>query len=291
MSKPTKPWKKPYSSDVVPGKKFKRNYPRQKDNKYKQNTDVHTKKIDSQMPLQELKDSKPRKEKVKYSGQDDKSNLWTNGGFKDFDTYLDHSQFSANDWYPWNTMDEKKNKMEPIEIIQEKEETKQSRYPVNSSKPSKPRKVLNLNSLDKATVYRICKKTKSRDVSTLCREYSMNNAREVQREVLKKKNYKAKDMKTRRKKTNKKQHPTKKLTKPKSKKHLFFEPNSFRRRQSERSVSLLDQLASVSRLIWPVPTRRKSDISSASNKVKNNKRGWLGDAMNNYSRRTGWPWQ
>ena len=55
MSEPTKPWKKPYSSDVVPGKKFKRNYPRQKDNKYKQNTDVHTKKIDSQMPLQELK--------------------------------------------------------------------------------------------------------------------------------------------------------------------------------------------------------------------------------------------
>ena len=139
--------------------------------------------------------------------------------------------------------------MEPIEIIPEKKVTKQIKGTV------KPRKILNLNSLDKVTVYRICKNTKSRDVTNLCKEYSLNNVRDVKRKIQnKRKHYVKKEKKHFRRKKAK--HPPKKKTK--NKKHLFFESNSFRRRKSEESESLLDQLAgSVTRLLWPGGRRRR----------------------------------
>ena len=280
----TRPWRKNYNSD-------KRSWtdndggPKQDKTRQKYKRIANKKQINPQSRYQELHQLK--KDKMKYpASKDQSSNVWT-GGFEEFHTYLDQSQFSQNDWYPWDYRNEKKNKMEPIEIVPVRNKSKQNR---NTNTP-KPSKVLNLNSLDKATVYRICKKTKSADVTNLCKEYSLTNEREVKRQVLKKRKQKIKEKKhLKRRKTK---QTVKQSDSPKTKKHLFFEANSFRRRKSERSRSLLDQLASVTRLIWPGPGGRGPEVSSSSGQKMSKrkyskKRGWQGEARNN---NPGWFWQ
>ena len=255
--KPTKPWKQTYNSANRPRKQLDRN----SENSEKQEENkkfVQTKSDDSQRFLTEVEKNKPKEEETRGEKDGGAGNVWAGEGFDDFSTFLDKSELSVSDWYPWENKDQKKNKMEPIEIIYErKRKTKPTK---NTLKPSTPPKTLNLNSLDKARVYQICKNTKSRDVTNLCKEYSLNNTREVKRKALEQKKT-AKKEKKRLRKRKKAKRPQKKVDKSTTRKHLFFESGlSFRRRQSERSRSLLETLTSqMTRLLWPARSGRRYD--------------------------------
>ena len=255
--KPTKPWKQTYNSANRPRKQLDRN----SENSEKQEEKQHYKN---------KKFVQTKSEEETRGHEDGADTVWTGEAFDDFSTFLDKSELSVSDWYPWENKDQKKNKMEPIEI---KRKTKPAK------KPSNPPKTLNLSSLDKAKVYQICKNTKSRDVTNLCKEYSLNNTREVTRKAVKQRKPGMKEKKRLRKR-KKAKRPEKKIDKSKPRKHLFFESGlSFRRRKSERSRSLLDRLTSqMTRLLWPTRSaRRYEEKSYQGTKQKGNsapRRDW-----------------
>ena len=282
MAKPTKPWKHTYNSANRPRKQLDRNSEnsekKEEKQDYKTKKFVQTKSDDSQRFLPGVEKNQPQQ----TGNKDGTNNVWVDGAFDDFPTFLDKSELSVSDWYPWKNKDQKKNKMEPIEIIYEKKrKTKQT-------KPSNPPKKLNLNSMDKAKVYKICKNTKSRDVANLCKEYSLNNSREVTRTVLKQRKPAAKEKKRLRKR-KKAKRPQKKVDKSKPRKHLFFESGlSFRRRKSERSRSLLEKLTSeMTRLLWPARSARRYEEKSyqpvKQKESSNPRRDWLLEAAKTYS--------
>ena len=271
--KPTKPWKQTYTSANKPRKQLDRNSENNSEKHeekqhYKNKKFVQTKSDDSQRFLTENQ----QKQEDTRGHEDGADTVWTGEAFDDFSTFLDKSELSVSDWYPWENKDQKKNKMEPIEI---KRKTKPAK------KPSNPPKTLNLSSLDKAKVYQICKNTKSRDVTNLCKEYSLNNTREVMRKALKQRKPAMKEKKRLRKR-KKAKRPQKKIDKKsKPRKHLFFESGlSFRRRKSERSRSLLEKLTSqMTQLIWPTRSGRRYDekIAYQPKKPKGNskpRRDW-----------------
>ena len=253
--KPSKPWKTTYNSDNRPRKQLDRNSENSENpvEKHQQQHKkiVHIKSDDSQSFPPEVEKTHPKQEGGHKDGTD---KIWTGEAFNDFSTFLDKSELSVSDWYPWENKDQKKNKMEPIEIIYEKKRK------TKPTKNIKPPKTLNLNSMDKARVYQICKNTKSRDVTNLCKEYSLNNTREVMRKALKQRKPVKKEKKLLRKR-KKTKRPEKKMDKKKPKKHLFFESGlSFRRRKSEKSKSLLEKLTSqMTRLLWPSRSSRRYD--------------------------------
>ena len=287
--KPSKPWKTTYNSDNRPRKQLDRNSgnsekPVEKHQQQHKKI-VHIKSDDSQRFPPEVEKTHPKQEGGHKDGTD---KIWTGEAFNDFSTFLDKSELSVSDWYPWENKDQKKNKMEPIEIIYEKKRK------TKPTKNIKPPKTLNLNSMDKAKVYQICKNTKSRDVTNLCKEYSLNNTREVTRKALNQRKP-AVEEKKRLRKRKKAKRPQKKMDKSKTRKHLFFESGlSFRRRKSERSRSLLETLTSqMSQLIWPVRSGRRYDYNNAKNvhqpgrKHKGNsnpRRDWLVEAAKSYRR-------
>ena len=294
--KPTKPWKQTYNSANRPRKQLDRNSEnsdkQEEKQHYRNKKFVKTKSDDSQRFLTEVEKNKPKEEEMRGEKDGGAGNVWAGEGFDDFSTFLDKSELSVSDWYPWENKDQKKNKMEPIEIIYEKK--RKTKPTKNTLKPSNPPKTLNLNSLDKAKVYQICKNTKSRDVTNLCKEYSLNNTREVTRKALNQRKP-AVEEKKRLRKRKKAKRPQKKMDKSKTRKHLFFESGlSFRRRKSERSRSLLETLTSqMSQLIWPVRSGRRYDHNNAKNvhqpgrKHKGNsnpRRDWLVEAAKSYRR-------
>ena len=288
--KPTKPWKQTYNSANRPRKQLDRNpenSEKQEEKQHHKNIKfVQTKSDDSQRFLTEVEKNKPKEEEMRGEKDEGAGNVWAGEGFDDFSTFLDKSELSVSDWYPWENKDQKKNKMEPIEIIHEKQ--RKTKPTKNTLKPSNPPKTLNLNSLDKARVYQICKNTKSRDVTNLCKEYSLNNTREVMRKAVKQRKPGMKEKKRLRKR-KKAKRPEKKIDKSKPRKHLFFESGlSFRRRKSERSRSLLEKLTSeMTRLLWPARSaRRYEEKSYQPVKQKGSskpRRDWLLEAAKTYS--------
>ena len=283
--KPTKPWKQTYNSDNRPRKQLDRNSENSQAEKQHYKKIVQTKADDSQRLLPEVEKNPPKQEDTRGQ-KDGAENIWSGEVFDDFSTFLDKSELSVTDWYPWENKDQKKNKMEPIEIIYDRK--RKIKPTKNTLTPSNLGKTLNLNSLDKATVYQICKKTKSRDVTNLCKEYSLNNAREVKSKI--KPAMKKKKPLRKRKKAKR---PQKKADKTKTRKHLFFESGlSFRRRKSERSRSLLETLTSqMTRLLWPGRSGRRFDNNEKNvyqaRKHRGNSnpgRDWLMEAATTISR-------
>ena len=261
--KPTKPWKQIYITENRPRKQLDRNSENSEKPEEKQDyKKIGQTKADNSHRLHPRLEKNPAKHEDARGSKDGADIVWTGEAFDDFFTFLDKSELSVSDWYPWENKDEKKNKMEPIEIIYEKK--RKSKPIKNTVRPSNPPKTLNLNNLDKAKVYQICKKTKSRDVTNLCKEYSLNNTREVKRKALEQKKT-AKKEKKRLRKRKKAKRPQKKVDKSKTRKHLFFESGlSFRRRKSERSIGLLEKLTSqMTQLLWPARSGRRYETKNA----------------------------
>ena len=144
---------------------------------------------------------------------------------------------------------------------------------------------VNLSNLDKATVKSICKTTKLRDVRNLCETYALKVTTTAPK--TKKLGFK--------RRTKKKHAPKEKVKQSKRKsrpnQHLFFKPNSFRRRKSE--VSIFDN---IKNLLWPFNINNIFKSSQGSSNAESQfmsrmdtrsfpsskRRGWLEDAVKRY---------
>ena len=219
------------------------------------------------------------------SGQKIDSSKW-NDSFESFNSYLDIDGPRAvnDDWYPWRDQNSE-NKEEIKKSSMNHENFNKIEKEVLKTKlwPSKDLPV-NLSNLDKATVKSICKTTKLRDVRNLCETYALKDPKAVPK--TKKPSFK----KRIKKKPVKKKEKTHSKRKPRPNQHLFFKPNSFRRRKSE--VSLFD---SIKNLLWPFnmnifKTSQQTDNSEnqfmdrmdTRSFPSSKRRGWLEDALKRY---------
>ena len=188
--------------------------------------------------------------KVSMTSEEVKDSEWNQ-----FESYLDleHDQKSINaGWYPWNSG--KTNT-----------EVKTKHFVSSTRKPAR-KKMIDLSGMDKVMVKEICSTTRLSDVRSMCREYFV-------KKINKTKTKGRQDRKRFRKKIT----STTTTEKPKYTGHLFFEPNSFRRRKSQ--LSIFDSLKS---LILSPTTLLKQRHRSVNRRTSSEK-GWLHDAVRNYN--------
>ena len=204
--------------------------------------------------------SKSKQMNLHLKDIEEKRNVEEWSQFDRFNSYLDHGRKSINDdWYPWTSAKTKKE----VQSYNEQLDT--------TTKAAK-KQLPTLNGLDKSRVEKICSTTRLSDVRNLCKEYSLKNDKP---KYAKKKNEDHKPVK----KYKKERKPKKpRITERKKlSHHLFFEPNSFRRRKGH--MSLFDSLKSF--ILTPTKmfhqnVRKKHRKSFSTN--------WLQDAVKSYGR-------
>ena len=168
--------------------------------------------------------SKSRQMSLQLKDITEKPNTDDWSQFDRFNSYLDHGKKSINDdWYPWKSMKTKK------EVPNYKEH-------LDTTTKAAKKQLPTLNGLDRSRVEKICSTTRLSDVRNLCKEYSLKKDKQ---------NPNVKNQKKPKKKVMKERRPKIPRTpeRKKSSHHLFFEPNSFRRRKGH--MSLFDSLKSL----------------------------------------------
>ena len=234
-----------------------------------------------------------------------KSADWAVTPFERFDSFLDTRKSVKDEWYPWgsgassdsagHTVADHLTPPNPRGSSRRNysnDKTVTKKYDNTTAKP-----ILNLNNLDKTAVREICETTRMKDVKYLCKQYSLNS--KSNKKVQRLKRLKTKKLKTQKKPlkilpkkdTAKfKQIKRKRQHSSGTRRHLYFEADSFRPRRSE--ASLLDSLTS---LLWPGSLVRAPVTLTAASEVKQPSpgrrsghslapaRGWLQGVLATYS--------